>query len=177
VHSTVEGTLALRRDGLVADDVEALVIRATPTHRDTCDISQPVTSLEAKFSLRYAAAVALVTGSAAEASFDDRVVTDPEVRAVLDRVEVVTDSSLGNLMATPVSARRRSGVDVDACVDVGLPAAVHDLGRQWDRLATKFRGLADPVLGHERAGHLLDLVAHLEDLPSVAPLLAACCPG
>ena len=178
VHSTVEGVLALRGDGLVADDVEALAIRATPTHRDTCDISQPATSLEAKFSLRYAAAVALVTGSAAEASFDEAVVGDPAVRSLLDRVEVVTDRSLDNLMATPVSARRRSGGDrAEACVDVGLPAAVDELDRQWERLATKFRGLADPVLGAERAGHLLDLVAHLEDLPSVAPLLDACAPG
>ncbi len=176
VHSTVEGVLSLRRGGLVADDVEALAIRATPTHRDTCDISEPATSLEAKFSLRYAAAVALVTGSAAEAAFDERVVADPAVRAVLDRVEVVTDGSLDNLMATPVSARRRSGADLGACVDVGLPASIDDLGRQWDRLAAKFRGLAEPVLGSERAGHLLDLVAHLEDLPSVAPLLAACSP-
>lgn len=176
VHSTVEGVLALRRDGLAADDIEALTVRATPMHLDTCGIAEPATPLEAKFSLRYAAAVALVTGSAAESAFDERVVRDPAVQAVLERVEVVTDGSLDNLMATPVSARHRAGATSEACVDVGLPARGAELGLQWDRLAAKFRGLAGPVLGDEGAGLVLDLVARLEELPSVSPLLRACAP-
>ncbi|MPY91956.1 MAG: MmgE/PrpD family protein [Acidimicrobiia bacterium] len=176
VHSTVEGVLALRREGLRPEDVETLTIRATPMHRDTCGIAEPSTPLEAKFSLRYAAAVALVTGSAGEAAFDEAVVADPAVRAVLDRVEVVTDAGLDQLMATPVSVRRRSAGPTEACVDVGRPAPAAQLAGQGERLVAKFGGLAGPVIGTEAAERVVGLVERLEELSSVAPLLRACAP-
>lgn len=174
VHSTVEGVLALRRDGLTPNDVEELVVRATPTHLDTCGIADPTTPLEAKFSLRYAAAVALVTGSAAEDAFTDDVVGDRVVRSVLERVRVLADGSPDALMATAVRARRRHGDVVEACVDVGRPVAHPRLDGQWDRLVAKFGGLAGPVIGPVRVDEVIGLVGRLETLPSVEPLLHAC---
>ena len=61
----------------------------------------------------------------------------------------------------------------DAAYANGLAEPVADLDATWARLRTKFRGLAEPVVGARRTETMLDFVAGLEGADSLAPLLAA----
>ena len=53
-------------------------------------------------------------------------------------------------------------------VDVNTPAT--DLDLQWSRLATKFSGLATPIVGARRAADIIDVISRLETLGSLSEL-------
>jgi len=61
---------------------ESLSTRALPTH------------VAARFSLPYAVASALARGRSVLADFDDAAIADPQVRALMDRVEIRGDDAL-----------------------------------------------------------------------------------
>jgi 2-methylcitrate dehydratase PrpD len=75
-HSTIEGLLRLKEHHyLRAADVAEVVLRVAPGHLDVCNIQEPRTGLEAKFSLRFTAALSLVTGQTGEDAFTDGAVS------------------------------------------------------------------------------------------------------
>jgi hypothetical protein len=75
------------------------------------------------------------------------------------------------MSAGTVRVHTIDGRELVASTDVSTPAA--DLELQRARLTAKFRQLAGPVLGEERAAAIADMVDHLEDLERVAELTAA----
>ena len=57
-------------------------------------------------------------------------------------------------------------------VDVGVP--VEDVERQWQRLQIKFRRLAEPVIGSGSTEQFISLLAALEEMENLNPLLDLC---
>ena len=86
-HAALEALLALRRNHDLAPDAVAGVEIAThPTWLKVCDLPEPRTGLEAKFSYRLTAAFALAgVDTAALASFSDANCAEPALRALRDR--------------------------------------------------------------------------------------------
>jgi len=170
-HSAIDGARGLReRAGLRPGDVEAVTVEVPRGSLDVCNIESPSTGLEGKFSLRATVALGLLgddTGAGGDA-FTDRRMQSPELVALRDRVRVAVASGTSPT-ATPLLVRTRDGREHRALVDVGTPAA--DLAEQGRRLEIKFRSLAGPVVGRERADELVSLVAELETLPDAAPLV------
>jgi 2-methylcitrate dehydratase PrpD len=169
-HSAIEGMLSLRGGGLDPASVEHIELRVTPTLLGTCAIPEPATGLEGKFSLRFAAALALADGEASERCFTDAMVARPDLIALRDRVELIVDDTLTEEFATQVSVTTGQGARLIACVNVGLPAPGDGLGRQGERLAAKFRVLAGPRAGAAGCEEILDTVANLEAPGSAARL-------
>lgn len=102
------------------DDVEKVVVRTlagaiTPLHHH-----RPVTGLQAKFSLEYAVAAALLDEHAGFASFTDEAVTRPEAQELLRRVEVVTSPGGDGLL------------DGDTTVEVHLAGGAPPLTARLD---------------------------------------------
>ena len=63
----IEGVLRLRaQNGLGPEDVEAIQLAVPMGNLSMCNIQQPVTGLEGKFSMRFTAAAALCEGEARE---------------------------------------------------------------------------------------------------------------
>lgn len=176
-HSAIEGMLSLRDAGLAPAAVQHVELRVTPTLLGTCAIPEPVTGLEGKFSLRFAAALALADGEASEQCFTDEAVARPDLVALRDRIDLVVDDTLTEEFATEVTVTTTGrGAPLRACVNVGLPAAAGGLGRQGERLAAKFRSLAAPRTGAAACEEILDTVANLEapgSLTRLARLMAA----
>ncbi len=163
------------RDALGSDfrpgDVDHVDIRIDPPALKVCNIAEPTTGLEGKFSLRATAAMALLgRDTAALDSFSDAVVTAPDVVALRDRVSVRGDASV-SFMRAEVTVALRDGSTRSVLADSSRPA--DDLGRQWDALVRKFVGLVRPVLGEERALELVDLVGRLDELDDVGALWRA----
>ena len=71
---------------LTADQIERIDLRVHPLVLELTGKKTPQTGLEGKFSVYYAAAVAIVEGAAGEKQFSDRVVRDPVIVALRDRV-------------------------------------------------------------------------------------------
>ncbi len=60
-HSTIENMLELKNaQGLIPANVESIDVQVPPTFLTVCNIQEPKTGLESKFSLRAVAAMALL---------------------------------------------------------------------------------------------------------------------
>ncbi|MHB1445139.1 MAG: MmgE/PrpD family protein [Acidimicrobiales bacterium] len=171
-HSSIEGLTRLRAaEALEPDEITGVTIHADAMQMGMCAIPEPATGLEVKFSLRHTAALALAgIDTSAPQSFTDAVAVDPALVDLRRRIEVVPDRSGAG--ATPVEVVRRSGAVLTVAHDVSVPES--DLNWQGRRLTEKFRALATPVLGPDRADTLADLVQDLDRAGDVSGLMGAC---
>jgi 2-methylcitrate dehydratase PrpD len=167
-HSAIEGLRRLREaHGLTSDQVTAVEVRVNAGHFDVCNIPRPATGLEAKFSLRFTAALALAGEDTASIRlFTDALTGRADLVALRDRVSVVAHEQ--PRPETVVSVRTTSGATYSTEVNVGIPAT--DLEAQWLRLAGKFRALVTPVLGEAAARSLEDGCRRLAELPDLTDL-------
>jgi 2-methylcitrate dehydratase PrpD len=174
-HSAIEGALSLRNAGLDSSAVERVELRVKPGLLGTCAIPEPVSGLEGKFSLRFATALALITGDASENRFTDEMVARPDMVALRDRVALVIDETLTDEFAIPLTVTTFGGAVLSACINVGVPAADDALATQGRRLETKFLSLAVPRIGERRAQQILEAVANLEQAHSISGLARLVC--
>jgi 2-methylcitrate dehydratase PrpD len=172
-HSTIEGIRRLREEhGFAAEDVARVQLIVPETLPDVCGIPEPSTGLEGKFSVRYAATLALTGLEAGPASFTDELVRDPALVALRERVEAVPRADRASSAPTLVEIDLVNGGRLVAEVDVIAPVADADLGEQWSALAAKFRGLAEPVIGPASTTTLLKRLSDVEVDGEVGDLLA-----
>src|SRR5262249_47771662 len=95
-HATIDAGRAIRaRTPLCADAIESVRCRVPPLPLKAADQREPKTPLEAKFSVRFCAAMALLRGDAGEAEFSEASLADPAVARVMARVTPEGDASLG----------------------------------------------------------------------------------
>lgn len=164
-HSTIEN---LR--GVDPRDIETVEVTVHPAALRVCNIAEPTTGLEGKFSLRATAAMALLGDDTADVTaFSDERMAARELVALRDRVTVRGDESLAEAEATAVVVR--GGARLTRRSDAGLPN--RDLSDQWRRLEAKFLALSEPVLGHDGGRRLAGAVRRLEELESVAELVGS----
>lgn len=170
-HETIEGVLRLKeRHGLAADDVESIHLEVPAGNLKMCNIQQPVTALEGKFSLRFTAALALSGGATTEEGFTDAAVSEPALVALRDRVSV--EAAASGQRGTAVRVRTRDGRAFEDRVNLESPAT--DLDRQGQRLEAKFQSLALPVLGAIGANEVSAFIAELEHATDMALLMELC---
>lgn len=137
-----------------------------------CNIQEPATALEGKFSLRFTAALALSGDDTSELAFTDDRVRDPVLREILESVTVVGERGLTG--GTHVRLKLEDGRTFETRVDVNTPAP--DLNHQWQRLQAKFMGLAAPVVGASTARSLVDAISRLEETMDIRSITALCAP-
>lgn len=169
-HAAIEAASWLRKTHSIAvDDIRRVVVHVSATSDGVCNIQEPRTGLETKFSLRHAVAMALAGADTCSLSgFSDDAAVDPGLRGVRDRVHVEFHDHCRSLTLAEVIVETCDGTVLRRRHDAGQPA--RDLAAQRHRLAQKFRGMALPVLGTDACDELLDLVGRLEELPDLSPL-------
>ena len=167
--ATVRQLRATHRFGV--EDVDAVELRVPAALPDVCGIDEPATGLEGKFSIRYAAALALAGGDTGPAGFSDERVADPVLVALRARISVVPDVALTVRAPTVVTVRLRDGRTITDCVDPRLPVSDEGLPAGWQLLVGKFLGLAAPVVGEQAATELVERVARLESEHSLTAML------
>jgi 2-methylcitrate dehydratase PrpD len=167
-HSSIEATRTLmQRHQLAATDVDAVEIHVNAGHFGVCNIQNPATGLEAKFSLRFTAAMTMAgEDTSGIDAYTDALTARPELNVLRDRITV-------KAWETPraesrVRLRARGEWLQEDC-NVGIPMT--DLELQWQRLITKFHALVDPVLGPERARRIAGLCREFESVDNPAPLI------
>lgn len=179
-QAAIEAALAIRQrmreDGLDAAAVERIVIRTFkvaveiiggeeekwhPTTRETADHSMP-----------YCVAVALVDGDVTPASFEPERIRDPQLHALIQKIEVVEDRAFtaGYPDDIPTqlevtAAGRRYVERVDA------PLGHHHNPMDQAAVEAKFLGLTAPYLPEERARAFFRAVERLEALADLGALL------
>lgn len=171
-HSTIEAVRALRaQHGLGLADLRSMRIAVPLTHRKVCDILEPKTGLNVKFSIRHLAALALDGRDTADLGlYTDATAASPAHAAARRLVELVPGDT-GLMRAATVTITTTDGRELSATANVAVPAT--DLDAQWDRLVAKARAIVVPVVGAERFEALVGAVQALDSAPDLGALLAA----
>ena len=102
-------------------------------------------------------------------SYSEAKCEHPALTAMRDRIQVVANDDLMHDHAVAdIRLTRKDGVVIQQGGNVHDPESDQD--RQWSRLVEKFQGLADPVIGTDKAGQIIEQVAKLETLDKVGPI-------
>jgi len=172
-HAAIEAAARIRgQDGFSADTVSEVTIRVNPGCDTVCNIPEPKTGLEAKFSLRLTTAFALAgIDTAVIANYNDANCADPALLALRDKTTVEFDSSIGR-MASEVHVTLDNGLGFAETHDASVPCA--DVSEQGRRLEAKFHSLVDGLIGEPRSGEILRVVGGLDDLEDIRAVVRCC---
>jgi 2-methylcitrate dehydratase PrpD len=172
-HSSIDSVAAaMHRHAVTPEAVERVELRVSSDLIAMCGIANPRTGLESKFSLRHAAALAVLGLSTGPAGFTDEAVLDERTAAMRARIEVTPSDQLAVDGPAEAVVVRRDGSRVAASVNPYRPLPVEGLADSAAVLADKFRQLVTPVLGPERTSEAEELVARFDRLGTVADLVA-----
>ena len=175
-HSGIETMLSLtQKHGIKPTDVERVELRVPRSIIGVCNIDEPTTSLQAKFSLRTTAAMALLGDATGDiAAYDVEKVTRPELKRLAARISVTPYDDVDGGATTAIVALT-DGRQVTESHDSYTTEV--DLGAQRERLTQKFRALVTPLLGESRTAQLQETALAIDRASSVTPLLALAVKG
>jgi 2-methylcitrate dehydratase PrpD len=171
MHPTIDACLQLRAaHRLTADQIERIDLSVHPLALELTGKRTPQTGLEGKFSIYYAAAIAIVAGSAGPKQFSDALVRDPAVVQLRDRVVATVTPGIGEAQVratiTLKDGRRLEQYIEHVVGSVERPMSDADLD-------AKFLDLADGVLPAPQARRLLELSRTIDRLPQASDLARA----
>ena len=172
-HSAIDATLLLRqRHGLTPDNVakvESVTHQRVLAHTDRPD---PRSNLDAKFSVQYCIARALMHGEVAFSHFEGDAYRDPSVRRLLGRIQARAHAHLPKGMhdsfECEVTATTTDAKTYSARVDQPLRGP-QNLAPP-DRLESKFRDCAALALRPGAVSSVYDALAGFESLTDVRQL-------
>jgi 2-methylcitrate dehydratase PrpD len=174
-HPSIDAILDLRRrDGFRAADVASVTAGVDPITPTVLLYDAPANALEAKFSMPFCMAAAIVDGRVNLDTFDAARVGAPEIEAIRKRVAMAVDPSL-NASAPPLTQAR---VTVQLAGGQSLTTLADGARGYPDRpasdreLADKFSACASRALDAASAGEVLLTVRDLMRLADVNELTA-----
>jgi len=180
-HAGVEGAHELvRTHGIALDDIERIVVEA---FHETVRLGTalPATTEEAQFNLAWPVAAMLVDGEIGPGQMLEQRLSDPGIRALAQKVEVVESEALNELcrlyekgdpkgrFASIVTIKLKDGREYTSGMKDGGMALT---AGEWTRemMAEKFRWLAAAVMEPGKIEEILDMAWHLDELDSVREL-------
>jgi 2-methylcitrate dehydratase PrpD len=177
-HPTLDVLLDLRRrERFTADDVERIDVHVDSIVPTILIHERPSNGLEAKFSLPFCAASAVVHGRVGIDTFEPPGLNDARVRALMPRVSMQVDSALDGI-AEPLTQARVQVTLRDGRTFVerangargypARPATAAELRAKFASCASR----AIPKDAAERAVALLDRFADLPDITELTGVLA-----
>src|SRR5262245_17852815 len=95
IHPAIDACIQLRNEHrLTADAIDRIDLRVHPLVLELTGKKTPATGLESKFSVYFAAALAIVAGSAGVRDFSDANAKNPAIVALRDRVTAIVDGGI-----------------------------------------------------------------------------------
>jgi len=174
-HPMLDALLDLkRRERFSADEVSEIQIGVDAITPTVLIHDRPATGLQAKFSMPFCAAAAIVYGRVGIDTFDERQLQDPSMTAVRDRVAMQVDPTLDAsappLTQARVAVRLRDGRVLSASANGarGYP----ERPASDDELGTKFLSCAARVMPEARAMESLAIMRDIENVSDVGAVTA-----
>ncbi|MFI5178497.1 MAG: MmgE/PrpD family protein [Vicinamibacterales bacterium] len=178
-HPTLDAILDLtRREGFAADQVESIAVGVDGITPTVLIYDRPSSGLEAKFSMPFCVAAAVVHGHVGVDTFDAETLGDPRMAAFQSRVVMEVDPTLDPsapaLTQARVRVRLTDGRELVASANGarGYP----ERPATDDELEGKFRTCAERVLSPRDAARALAAVRGIDgasDVRAIAGLLQA----
>lgn len=170
-HSAIDAVAGLRRQhGLLPRQVRSVLLCVEEAADRMCNIATPRTGLEAKFSLRFNAALALAgEDTAAPGTYSDAAVSRSDLCRLRDAVTVRLMPPPWPNMVAEASMETVDGRLLRTRADSALPCA--SLHLQGERLLHKFGRLATAWGGQARSDAMAATIGRLESLREISALM------
>ncbi len=147
-HAMIDGLSGLlAATPLTGENISRLRLRVAPRWLRVCDKKTPRTGLEVKFSYAWLAGM-IVTGldTSSDRAFTDTVCTDPVLAAFAERVEVIGDDAVGD-MVTLGRVKTTDGRHLEFSCDLASPM-------NRSTLQTGLRMKANDLIGNDVADRI-----------------------
>ena len=180
LHPALDITLDLRRRySITAENIERISVTLDAHAALPLVYDKPKDALEAKFSLHFATAVAMVEGAAGLKQFTDERVRDHKIRTLMKRIELVRRPA----------AKPKHKIGIDSEIEITLNTGAKHRGRAAiarghptlpaarAEIEEKFRQCAGGALPARAVSNFLNNFSALERAPSVAAWLRALRPS
>jgi 2-methylcitrate dehydratase PrpD len=174
--AAIDAMLALREQhAVVPAQIQSIRIDTYQTALDVTGNFEPRTAFEAKFSLPYVVAHALLYGAVRLNAFEAQRLADPAIRALMAKTRLVADPQLSAGFPALRAARVVLTLDDGRVLEQYAPYRKGDPEAPLSDadICDKFTELAEPVIGAQAAAQLLAQLWRLQELPVVELRLKA----
>ena len=172
-HSAIEASQAIfKEEGLTVDQVRSIKVYQSALGLSAAFRTEAKTGLEAKFSIPYCVANALIKGTTGLQAFSQERVSDPEVQAFMPHITAEEDPNMVALEAR-VEIETRDGRVLSSFTNVFQE--IPSLDDKRDKTRAKFKDLTEPVLGEEKTRALERMVLNLEQVADMSEAAKLAC--
>lgn len=171
VHRALDGYLDLHHThGLSAERVAHILVRAPAAHLRNLMYDNPENGMQAKFSLEYGLAVAMLRGNASVADYYDDNIMDADVRALFPKVRKDYVEKLESEFDTEVHVTLTDGSVLSTSVNMPVGSSARPFTQ--DQLEQKFLSAVQPSVSPDTAIALKTALIKLPEGGSARSLLS-----
>lgn len=173
-HHAIDGALALKKDiKLSLREISGILVETYEVGVLQCGFTwYPETPVEARFSIPYTVAAALVRGRVSLGEFTPETLADETIKELANKVTVVSDPTFTNRYPRQWGSRITVSFEDGTClqkqIDHMSGSAACPLTHRQE--IEKFLGLAEPALGKEKARRLAEeilMADRLAEIPEI----------
>jgi len=168
IHPSIDACVQLRNQGVTADNLERLELKAHSLVLELTGKKTPKDGLEGKFSVYHGCACGIVYGQATEDQYHDEVVQSPEMVALRAKVVATVDNSIDEASAD-VTAILKDGKRIHVFVEHAIGSVKNPMTDQ--HLNQKFSNLSIPVIGESQTSSVITKCWDLKNLTNIQDLL------
>lgn len=173
-HHAIDAALSLRNtNGFKPEDVSSILVETYEVGVLQCGFEKyPESPVEAKFSIPYTCAAALLRGKITQAEFTGELIANPMIRRLAESTRVVADQLFNDRYPARWGSRMhifmKDGTELVQQVDDISGSVQHPLTAQQE--ADKFARLALETISAKRAERLMRDILRIETLPELPDL-------
>lgn len=168
IHPSIDACVQLRNQGVTADNLERLELKAHSLVLELTGKKTPKDGLEGKFSVYHGCACGIVYGQATEDQYHDEVVQSPEMVALRAKVVATVDNSIDEASAD-VTAILKDGKKIHVFVEHAIGSVKNPMTDQ--HLNEKFSNLSIPVIGESQTSSVIAKCWDLKNITHIQGLL------
>ena len=170
MHSSLDAVLsAVKKYGICTDQILRITVRGNQLHQRQLSRFPVNSVLQAQFSLPYAIAAALISGSTGLDQFTEAAIRRPEIAPLAQRIGIEVDQALSESGEPTLVFELKDGRTLGETAPVPAGHPENPLGRE--ELVKKFAANARLALPEENARALESQLLDLEKLPSLEPMI------
>ncbi len=174
MHLSIEGTLNLVAEhGLKPEEIEKIDVYTYEIGVIQCGMfPKPQNVFEAKFSIPYGIAVALLDGAAGTKQFEESRINDPKIQDICSKISVHVEDKYTKEYpknwGCEMRVRTKDGRELQTLVWNGKGGPENPLNR--DDLALKYASLCDGILPEAKIKAAVDAIYNIEKMKDIREL-------
>jgi 2-methylcitrate dehydratase PrpD len=175
LHSSIEAALIITKENRIdIEGIKEINVYNSDSVNLQCgfDYDPMMGVLHAQMSMKYCVARAMLDGMLSLAQFANDKLKDPLAIDISKRVNFVLNEEINEIypreFPSIVEVVMKGGQKYKVRVNVLKGSTENPMS--WQEVQEKFRALALPILGNDKAGTIINMVENLEDIKDVAAI-------